>query len=71
MELTVITGKSGKIIGTYRSVNGSEPEAGVGGPIAGAHQKVHVIDLPEELENVDNTDEFHQQLKSHLSWKKK
>ena len=52
MKLTVITGKAGKIIGTYRPAATSKPEVGTGGPIAGPSQAVRTIDLPKELENV-------------------
>jgi hypothetical protein len=70
MKLTVITGKAGKIIGTYRPAIGAKPEVGSGGPLAGPSQKVHVIDLPTELENA-GADELHRGLKSHVGAKKK
>ena len=49
MKLTVITGKAGKIIGTYRPAAGAKPEVGNGGPIAGPSQAVRTIDLPNPV----------------------
>jgi hypothetical protein len=63
MKITVITGKAGKIIGTFRPAPSAKPEVGTGGPIAGLGQSVHVIDLPKELENVKSADELHRGLK--------
>jgi hypothetical protein len=71
MKITVITGKAGKIVGTYRPAPSAKPEVGTGGPIAGPGQAVHVIDLPKELENVVNADELHRGLKSHVGAAKK
>ena len=70
MKITVITGKAGKIVGTYRPAPSAKPEVGTGGPIAGPGQAVHVIDLPKELENV-GADELHRGLKSHVGAAKK
>jgi hypothetical protein len=42
----------------------SSPGAGDGGPVAGPHQKVHVIDLPGEPE--ENVAKLHSKLQSHL-----
>jgi hypothetical protein len=71
MKLTVITGKAGKIIGTFRAAESAKPEVGTGGPIAGPSQAVHVIDLPKELEHVASADELHRGLKTHIGTKKK
>jgi hypothetical protein len=46
MKITVITDQTGKIVGTAHHGIKSSPGAGDGGPVAGPHQKVHVIDLP-------------------------
>jgi hypothetical protein len=70
MKLTVITGKAGKIIGTYRPAAGAKPEVGNGGPIAGPSQAVRTIDLPKEMENL-GADDLHRQLKSHVGATKK
>jgi hypothetical protein len=66
MKISVITGKDGKIIGTANHGVKGKPEAGHGGPVAGPGQKVHVIDLPSELEKVTNAEELHRRLKAHL-----
>ena len=71
MKITVITGKAGKIIGTFRPAPSAKPEVGTGGPIAGPGQAVHVIDLPQELENAKSADELHRGLKSLVSAAKK
>jgi hypothetical protein len=46
-KITVITGKAGKIIGTFRPAESAKPEVGNGGPVAGPDQAVHVINLRE------------------------
>jgi hypothetical protein len=66
MKISVITDKNGKIIGTAHHGVKGKPEAGNGGPVAGPGQKVHVIDLPSELEKVKNAEELHQKLKAHV-----
>ena len=71
MKLTVITAKGGKIVGTAREAEKGKPEAGVGGPIAVAGQKVQVIDVPKELEGIVDVDEFHRQLKSYVGTTKR
>jgi hypothetical protein len=71
MKITVITGKAGKIVGTYRPAPSARPEVGTGGPIAGPGQSVHAIDLPTELESAKSADELHRGLKGHVSAAKK
>jgi hypothetical protein len=65
VKITVITDKTGKVVGTAHSIK-SEPGAGDGGPVAGPDQTVRVIDLPAELEKVENAAELHCKLQSHL-----
>ncbi|MBV8508825.1 MAG: hypothetical protein JO289_01545 [Xanthobacteraceae bacterium] len=67
MKITVITGQGGKIVGTAHHGSANKPEAGEGGPIAGPGQSVHVIDLPRELEGVEDASELHRRLKGHIS----
>jgi hypothetical protein len=64
MKMTVITGRGGKIIGTARQTDdeGHTP-AGSGGPIAGPGQSTHVIDLPSELEKVQDPEQLFAKLK--------
>ena len=66
MKITVVTGKAGKILGTAHHGQAAKPEAGDGGPIAGPGQSVHVIDLPHELEKVEDAGDLHRQLKGHV-----
>ena len=54
MKITVVTDRDGKIVGTAHHGHTSKPEAGDGGPIAGPGQSTHVIDLPRELEGVED-----------------
>ncbi len=67
MKIIVVTGKAGKILGTAHHGQAAKPEAGDGGPIAGPGQSVHVIDLPHELEGVEDAGELHRKLKGHVS----
>jgi hypothetical protein len=71
MKMIIITGKGGTIVGTARQVEGSKPEAGHGGPIAGPGQSIHVIDVPKELEGIEDASELHRKLKVHLDAKGK
>ena len=64
MKITVITDQTGKIVGTADYGIKGSPGAGDGGPAAGPHQKVHVIDLPGEPEK--NVAKLHSKLQSHL-----
>jgi hypothetical protein len=66
MKLSVITGRDGKIIGTAHHGAKSKPDSGDGGPVAGPGQTVHVVDLPSELENVNDAEELHRKLKAHV-----
>ena len=66
MKITVVTGKGGKIVGTAHHGQATKPEAGDGGPIAGPDQHVHVIDLPHDLERVEDATELHRQIKGHV-----
>jgi hypothetical protein len=65
VKITVITDKTGKVVGTAHSIK-SKPGAGDGGPVAGPDQTVRVIDLPAELEKVENAAELHRKLQNHL-----
>jgi hypothetical protein len=66
MKMIIITGKGGSIVGTALQPERSKPEAGSGGPVAGPDQKIHVIDVPKELEGIKDASELHRKLKSHL-----
>jgi hypothetical protein len=66
MKITVLTDHDGKIVGTAHHGQGSKPDAGNGGPVAGPRQSAHVIDLPRELEGVEDADELHRRLRDHV-----
>jgi hypothetical protein len=67
MKMTVITDKAGKIVGTAHYGVQSQSGAGTGGPVAGPDQTVHVIDVPAELESVQDAGELHSQLQALLA----
>jgi hypothetical protein len=69
MEVTVITGQDGKIVGIARLAQNGDPAAGSGGPIAGPGQSARVISLPGEFENIKDPEELHRQLENFLSSK--
>jgi|EndMetStandDraft_8_1072994.scaffolds.fasta_scaffold06677_6 hypothetical protein len=72
MKLTVITGRGGKIVGTaHLDEKKRDPASGFGGPVAGAGQKLLVIDLPKDFERIKDAKELHRRLKTHLASKKK
>jgi hypothetical protein len=66
MKMTVITDKAGKIVGAAYHGVGGQPGAGAGGPVAGPEQTVHVIEVPEELERVEDAGELHNKLQTLL-----
>jgi hypothetical protein len=66
MKMTVITDKAGKIVGTARLGVEAQPGAGAGGPVAGPEQTVRVIDVPAELESVEDAGELHRRLQALL-----
>jgi hypothetical protein len=66
MEVIVVTGGGGKVIGTARRARDADPAVGSGGPVAGPGQSVDVIDLPDEFETVDEAQEFHRRLEAYL-----
>jgi hypothetical protein len=66
MKMTVITDKAGKIVGTAHHGVEGKPGAGVGGPIAGPEQTVDVIEVPKELEQVEDVGELHGELRRLL-----
>jgi hypothetical protein len=71
MKMTVITGKDGTIVGTAREGDANKPEAGIGGPLAGPDQSIHVIDLPKQLENVADASELHRGIKTYVAGQQK
>jgi hypothetical protein len=72
MKLTVITGRGGKIVGTaHLDGKKHDPASGFGGPVAGAGQKVSVVDLPTDFERIKDVKELHRRLKTFLASKKK
>jgi hypothetical protein len=66
MKMTVIRDKAGKVVGAARHGIEGRSGAGDGGPVAGPEQTVHVIEVPGELEKIEDAGELHSQLQSLL-----
>ena len=66
MRLTVVTDQTGKVVGTARQLGEGDPAAGSGGLVAGPGQEVHAIDVPDELQEIQDPDELHSRLKGYL-----
>jgi hypothetical protein len=67
MKMTVITDKAGKIVGAAHHGLEGKQGAGAGGPIAGPEQTAHVIEVPAELQQVEEAGELHSRLQSLLN----
>ncbi len=65
MLMTVITDQDGNIIGAAGHGEGRS-DAGTGGPVAGPDQTIHVVDVPDELQEIDDVGEFHEGLRSFV-----
>ena len=66
MKMTVIIDEAGKIVGAARRDVEYQPDVGDGSPVAGPGQTVHVIEAPDELENAEDANEFHNKLRTLL-----
>jgi hypothetical protein len=65
VKVTLITDNAGKIVGTAIH-DGSGPDGAEPRLAPGPDQMVHVIDLPKELQGIQDADELHTKLESHL-----
>ena len=73
MKITVITGKKGKVVGAFHG-HAKDLKAASAGlyaiPVQGPGQKLHEIEVPEEILPKDATSEalakFPQRIKKHL-----
>jgi hypothetical protein len=66
MKMTVITDERGNILGTAGQGKKSNPDAGTGGPVAGPGQLLQEIEVPKELQGVEDVSELHRKLLDHL-----
>ncbi len=66
MKMTVITDERGNILGTAGQGKKSNSDAGTGGPVAGPGQLLHEIEVPKELQGVEDVSELHRKLLDHL-----
>jgi hypothetical protein len=66
MKLDVIVGRDGKIVGTAQHGINDRHQAGAGGPVAGPHQTLHVVEVPAELHGLDSAEELHRRLEAHI-----
>ena len=67
MIIYVITGSDGKIVGTMRAAQfqgdvQSQGDVSIAQPLPLPGQKVHEVELPKELEQINDPDELHRQL---------
>lgn len=73
MKLLVVTDAKGKVIGTARveRQTAGKGEAKdtpfLGQPATIRGQEIHEIDIPSELQKVEDVEEFHKTVKKHLS----
>ena len=67
MKISIITDHNGALVGTIQghdlSVKRDGMEAGV---FLGPGQKIHRVEIPEELGTLTNADEFHAKLVPHI-----
>ncbi|HYB80576.1 MAG TPA: hypothetical protein VED43_02765 [Mycobacterium sp.] len=66
MKITVITDERGNVIGTVGKPTSIKPEAGTGGPVAGPGQSIREVEVPKELQGVEDVTELHRRLADHL-----
>lgn len=66
MKVTIVTDQSGEIVGTARAVETGDPATGTGGPVAGPEQASQVIDLPSDLESIENPEDFRRRLQDYV-----
>jgi len=64
MKITVVIGKGGQVVGTAQHGIQGNPQAGDGGPVAGPGQSAQVIDMPAELQRLEDVGELHKRLKT-------
>jgi hypothetical protein len=67
MRMTVITNQAGEIVGTARQSVEGAPGSGSGGPVAGPEDTIHDVEVPEDLEQIEDVGELHRRLQSLIS----
>jgi|KBSMisStandDraft_5_1062788.scaffolds.fasta_scaffold117705_2 hypothetical protein len=67
MKMYVVTDAKGEIVATLHDSAGSKTGATLAEPQTAPGQKVHLIDLPKELEGVKNASQLHERLKAHVN----
>jgi hypothetical protein len=67
MKITVITDAKGNVLGTARLPESKSKSDPVFQAVARPGQKVHEIELPGHLENVQSAEELHKGLKKQLA----
>ena len=68
MKITVLTGKDGEVLATVSQPKDppkGSPKFGITARQPG--HKVHEIEMPDHMEKIEPVEEFHRQLKEHLS----
>jgi hypothetical protein len=67
MKVSIITDHKGALVGTVQGHDLSMKRDGIwAGLVLGPGQKIHRVDIPEELGKLTNADEFHAKLVPHI-----
>jgi hypothetical protein len=71
MRISVLTGPGGRVLATIRHPEQKAGERSLPrtGLIAAPKQRLHEIELPGDLEDIQSAEEFHRALKKHLAKK--
>jgi hypothetical protein len=67
MRMTIITNKAGEVVGTASHRVEGVTGSGTGGPTAGPEHTLHDVEVPEDLERIQDVAELHGRLQSLLS----
>ncbi|HTF45752.1 MAG TPA: hypothetical protein VK641_17730 [Terriglobales bacterium] len=67
MKISIITDHNGALVGTIRGHETSAKLEGMtAGVLLGPGQKIHHVDVPEDLAKLESADEFHAKLVPHI-----
>ena len=66
MKLHVITNAQGKVLGTSKSGPSQPGAPALGRFIPADGQKVHDIEVPDELSNIKDAGELHKAVEKHI-----
>jgi hypothetical protein len=66
MRMTVITDSAGEVVGTARQSVEGAPGSGAGGPTAGPDHTIHDVEVPDDVEHIEDVGELHRRLQGLL-----